>query len=239
MALKMDGAFRFGQRTDQTNPVRDIDGNIVRTTEGIYTSIKNRGTTLASSLFLTGTADVAFDTMSRILTYNNVSSPFVYMSLGIRIYQAIENAMKTYLDNNGTDYTSIINGVFNGLDVREVNMFFKYFVKTGRKYIFSLDNTLSNVDTYNTYGHEGENFAFVIPIQKNMSDPVTGTKLDNIMFVYKSHAGTNRKLKFWQDGANADIPIGALDTHLVYQLSHMGAEIVNADKCIAVSPFVP
>lgn len=233
-ALQADGALLFGQRNTNPNLIDPETGNVIRSTEGLVPSIRDRGTTIVST---PGTWSVAnFDEMVRVFDREGAPTNVLGM-MGLNKLQENQSILKAYFNNTNIQMAikQAEQGVFKGNASLAANLEFNYLTSGGYTFMFSKMGVFTNPKLYGADGYGMKNYALFIPVGK-LKDPKSGKMTDNIGFRYKQAAGYNRMLEVWNgDSGAGPVKVTSRDVQNMYWRGHIGAQHMGVNQMILVS----
>lgn len=233
MALRIDGALLFGQRTtNTTTPLVDSDtGRPIKTTEGLIPYIRRVGNeqTYTSGSFAVST----FDTLDNILDREHAGN-YILSLLGIKLHQDIENSLVQYFQNTNIQFArQAVNEVlFNKNESLAASVNFKYLVKSERTFLFKRMGVFNNPKLYGATGYDMPKYGVFMPINKR-KDPVSGNMVESIGVRYRGLGKYNRRMEVWQvGGAGEGLKVTEFDKRNTYMRAHIGAHFRGGNQFI-------
>jgi len=230
MSAHCSHVLLVGKKTTNSSLVDATTGEPVRTTEGLIPYVKAEGLTHPTNTF--GMGD--FDTIDRYLEQQHVGTN-VLVNLGINRYQQVEDAIKEYLDTNGTDYTQkVLNDQFGLSQASAATVNFKSFSKSGRNYMLRKMSSFSNPKLLGSSGFDYVNKAVFIPMNKQ-KDAKTGAWSSSMGYRYGSFNGYNRRMEMWSvAGAGNELKVSSIDRKDTYMRAHIGAHFMGGNRFVLV-----
>lgn len=237
MALAMDGAFTWGNETDNVTVTgADGLGNKVKTTKGLLRHVSELGKTME---YVEGSWDPTdLDAIGLYLKSQGVTSGFNFGWIGNEMMNDIENGMVDWLATNsgGTDYTNTVKSVFKGNDDLAVAVGFKAVKKGGITHILKPMDAWSMPKTWGSTGYDLSKYAVWTPLA-SFIDPKTNAKLDNIATRYRAMDGYSRRFETWTlAGAGNGPKVSAIDKTNTYFRSHLGLQAFKVNQMILSKP---
>ena len=234
---KMSGAFLFGQENTNTSMTQTTPRgatNPVGYTKGFFPTIDTNG-----EIFSIAPNTMTIDDFNNVGLYmlsQQTSSKVVMAAMGAKRRNEIDTLVKTYLNNNGTDYSAPVKSMLQGnsTDGRAALLEFNEIATGGYYYLLKTIEELSDPMTYGITGYDLDWTGFFITLS-SMKDPVTGAKLDNIATRYVEYNGYNRNYEMWRIGAaGGDTQNYTSDVdERVYNIrSHKGLQLLKMNQAI-------
>lgn len=235
MALRMDGALLWGQRTVNSALVDSDTGRPVKTTEGLIPYIRRVGN---EQSYTSGSFDVSeFDEMDNTLDREGAGN-YIMGLLGIKLHQDIENSLKTYFANTNIVFAKqTVNEVlFNSNESLGASVNFNYLTKSERTFLFKRMGNLNNPKTYGATGYDFNQYGVFMPINKK-KDPVSGNMVESIGVRYRGLGKYNRLMEVWQvGGAGEGLKVTEFDKRNTYQRTHIGAHFRGGNQFVLLEP---
>lgn len=242
MLTHIDGMFWHGQRTDNTagRAIDPVTNRPYKTSEGFIPYLRRLGNI---NPYTPGAYDVSeFDSYELTLEQNFVDPGIpVWMPMATKLYQEVENEMKTYLANTDVDYTRQATNdmLFNTAESKGVSINFKYLTKSGRTFMFDKLAGFSNLKTYGSSSYDYDKMGFIVPLEKRR-DPKSGGDIPAFGTRYRAMGSLNRRMiTTTLSGIGATmkgIPVHEIDKQNTYQMAHMGNEFMGANRMILIDP---
>lgn len=234
---KIDGAFTWGKTN--TNSVNQTTtrsaSNLVKTTKGLVPWISELGKQMTATA---GAFDVAdLDEITLYQKQQGVTSGYGVMFVGAEMAIDISNAIKDWNDGGGTDYTKIINSLFNGNEERAMSVNFTQFTKGSFTYLIKEVPAWSDPTTYSETGFGMPKMAICLPLE-SVKDAKSGDIMPNVSARYRALGNYSRKFEVWHDGAaggDAFKPYqGEVDEAMLYLRSHMGLQALKMNRGVII-----
>lgn len=237
---KINGAFLLGQQ--RTNPnMTEVTPqgatNNVNFTQGLIPTITTQGQT---TVIPTGTFDP--EDMYDISLYaksQGVTKPVMLMSMGQNRYNEVEQALKDYVQGNGTDFIKRAgDSIMGPNNDMMLHLGFKGMEIGGFQYLFNVINELSNPEGLGRAGYDLNKYAFVLPIEDVRNPTGKGTQ-KNIATRYIKKGNYSRKFEMWSEGAaggDTSNYTTDVDQKLYYMRTHIGFQILAANQMQIIKP---
>ena len=243
MALKADGAMFIGEETDNTHASFTVAaglpgaGNKPITTKGAIPWIRDLG--WAQPVTAGTYAFTDLDAASLYMRQNGVGSGLSLWLQGPRLANDVENAMKSYLNYTGVDYTRAIAAMFGSIpDAQQLAVSLNFGVITKGQMTFAtkvMDQWI-NPELYGASGYDFDQYGIMMPLA-TFKDPSSGQKLDNIALRYKAFNGYSRKFEVWNvAGAGGGLYVTDIDSKNTYMRSNIGLQIFKVNQMILNDP---
>lgn len=238
LALKMDGAFMWGQEADNIVVPSGVPGagNSIHTTKGLFPWAKELGkglTYTAGSWALTDMDAVSLYYLSQGLT----SDKCLFMA-GARLNLDIENGMVDFLGDEagGTSYTKIEKEVFKGNRELSLSINFKTFTKGGITYMLKPMESWSNPKTFGADGYDMDRYGLITPLSQ-VKDAKSGKMMNNIETRYRAKGDYSRRFEIWNlNGAGGGQYVTDIDKTNTQLRAHLGLQVLAANQLIHVKP---
>lgn len=238
LALKIDGAYLWGDETDNitVDAGEKGAGNTVKTTKGIMRHVKELGKSLeyAEGAF----SPLDLDDVGLYLKSQGITAGYAMFWLGARMYNDVENGMSDWLGDKsgGTDYTTAIKNIFGGNSDLAVNIGFRMIKKGGVTFSLQPMNAWSNPVTFGASGYNLDKYGLITPLNKFV-DPKTKKVLNNIETRYRAYNGYNRKFETWTvGGAGKGKLLTEYDEQNIYLRGHHGLQAFKVNQMIMFIP---
>lgn len=243
MALKADGALFIGDETTNTDSSFVVPagspgaGNRPYTTKGAVPWIRELGwakPVTPGSFTFTDLDDIALYQRQQ-----GVGSGLNMWLQGPRLANDVENAMKTYLQNTGVDYTRVIQQMFGNIPEAQqlaVSLNFGVITKGQMTFVAKVMDQWINPELYGASGYDFDQYGIVMPVS-TLKDPKNGKKLDNIALRYKALNGYSRRFEVWTvAGAGGGLYVTDIDSKNTYMRSHIGLQLFKANQMVLNDP---
>ena len=222
---KIDGALLFEDESDNLGQVQ--------TTKGLIpTALAADGNLGTTTLNVAG-----FQAIDAYL--RKVYAPDVICGyLARNKYVEFENAMQTLLSNTNIENArrQISDTMYGGNEAFEVLHQYQALMTQGRTFKIMNLRTMDDPTVWNTgvAGEPFQDYAFFIPGTKTTDAEGKHTSYFGVR--YKSHAGYDRKLEVWPDGAaGPGAKIGDIDQRLMYYRSDLGFHSLKTQQWATVT----
>jgi hypothetical protein len=199
----VSGMFFYGKMIDDT-------GRITQTTpNGITNNVSTAAGLLPTAAKLGWVNHISpgafvvedLDDIGLYMRTQGVTSNVYLHLIGADRYIEVENACKTFLQGNGTDFTKAALNVIQGADkeAKAVALGFSEIFKGQGHHIYKVVNRWSNPVGVGAADYDYKFYDVAFPMTSKQ-DPVTGKKLSNLISKYVDRNGYNRKLEYWETG---------------------------------------
>ena len=238
MALAMDGAFTWGDVTDNVTVGAGLEGagNLVKTTKGLMRHVSESGKTMT---YTDGSWDPTdLDAVGLYLKSQAITSGYVFGWIGADLMIDIENGMVDYLATNsgGTDYTKVVDKVFSGNKDLAVSIGFDVIKKGGITHILKPMDVWSNPKTFGATGYDLSDYGLFTPLSKFV-DPKSNKTMDNIATRYRAMDGYSRRFETWSvAGAGRGLKVSSIDKTNTFFRSHLGLQAFKLNQMILMKP---
>lgn len=240
MALAMDGAFTWGDVTDNVRVANDAPkgaGNLNKTTKGIMRHASELGhdVTYTENAF----TPVKFDQFGLYYKSQAVTSGYSFGWMGALAQNDVENGMTSWLGTNSdVNYTTAVKNVFNNNDKLAVGIGFDVIKKGGITHMLHSMDGWSNPKTFGAAGYDLAKYGLFTPLSK-FKDPKTGAVMDNIGTKYRAMDGYSRRFEIWSvAGAGNKMKVTDIDEENTYFRSHVGLQAFKVNQFITLKPTV-
>jgi len=240
MALASDGAFLFGEeRTNTTLKTKTGEegaGEFIEYTEGLFPKMRTHGHTIS---YTAGAFDALdFDQIGLYMKQQGVTSGFVVGMMGSEAYIDVREALKDYMDGNGTDYTNTVKALFGGdADLAAAVNF--QSVKLGNvTYVLRELDHFNNPKTFAISGYDMPKQGFFFPLSTTMAQ-VNGkkVKMDNIATRYLSKDGYSRRFETWATkGAGGGTYVHDVDKASFYARADIMLQALGMNQTVVMDP---
>lgn len=235
MALKIDGAITFQDRTTNLNMIDPETGTRVMTTEGVYPYARRRANPYPVAA---GAFDIDdFDAIDLIMEATD-SGNFNCVLSGATRYQNIENVLKTYHDDTNINYArQVVNEeLYGGAMSQDSSINFKVFTKSSRTNLLKRNHSFSNPTTYGAAGYDMKDWALFYPLNKTI-DPKDNSEYESMGYRYKELGGYNRMMEVWSiGGAGQGQKLTEYDKKDLFQRANIGAHNANGQQWVFCTP---
>jgi len=237
MSLAMDGAFTWGDETDNvTVPSGEPGaGNLVKTTKGIMRHATELGKTIT---YTEGSfSPTSLDQGGLYLKSQGITTGFVFGWVGANFSNDIENGMVSYLGNNSApDYTTVVDRLFGKNKDLAVSIGFSVIKKGGITYILKPMDSWSNPKTFGATGYDLGKYGLFTPLGR-LVDPVRNIPMDNIATRYRAYDGYSRRFETWSvSGAGNGRKVISIDKTNTFFRAHLGLQVFKANQFMIFKP---
>lgn len=238
LGLKMDGAFMFGQETSGTAAGLTVAGASgtfkLKTTKGLVPWIRDLGKVQSVTA---GSFDILdLDEASLYLKQQGIGSGVAVWMVGPELSNDIENAMKTYLNYTGVDYTTVASKLFNGDPEMSAAFGFSAIKKGSMFFALKVMDQWNNPETFGATGYNLSKYGIIAPLA-TYKDPKTGVKLNNISTKFRALDGYSRRFETWSvKGAGGGLYVTDVDRADFYLRTHVGLQVVKANQFVLQDP---
>lgn len=232
MALSMDGAFTWGDETDNVNvPAGEAGaGNLNKTTKGLFRHAQELGKALTYT-------ENAFDPtdMNQMGLYylsQGVTTGYAFGWIGAAFMNDIEDGMVDYLANTSVNYTNAVKTVLGGNEDLGVAVGFQAIKKGGITHMLRPMNAWSNPKTLGATGYDMPTRGLFTPLSKFVS-PKNNAKLDNVSTRYRAMDGYSRRFETWTvQGAGKGLKVISIDKQNTFFRSHVGLQAFKVNQFV-------
>ena len=237
MALKIDGAFTWGDESDNLFVPQGEKGagNKVKMTKGVMRHVKELGKTLQYTEGSWTPTDL--DQVGLYLKSQGINTGYAMAFLGAMLQLDIENGMVDYLGAKSTpDYTHAVKQVFGGNEDLAASIGFSIIKKGGVKYMLKPMDVWSNPMTFGASGYNLDKYGLIIPLAK-FTDPKTKKVMNNIETRYRAMDGYSRRFETWTvAGAGNGMKVSEIDETNTYFRAHLGLQAMKVNQMIMLTP---
>lgn len=235
MALKIDGAFTWGDITDNVTVAADAAdgaGNLVKTTKGLMRWVSELGKELNYTQNAFDPEDL--DQVGLYLKSQGITSGYVFGWIGNLLMNDIENGMVDYLASNagGTTYTTAVKQVFKGNENLAAAIGFDAIKKGGITHLLHPMDVWSNPKTFGATGYDLAEYGLFTPLSKFVN-PQTNGIMDNIATRYRKLGNYNRRFETWTvRGAGNGLKVHDIDKTNTFFRSHLGLQAFKINQML-------
>lgn len=238
LGLKWDGAYTFGQ--ENTNATLIVPtgvpgaGNKITTTKGLVPWIRDLGKVMTTDPLTWAITDL--DDVGLYYKSQAITTGAILWMIGAKLNNTVENKAKTYLDNTGVDFTSIVNTYFNGDKSLALSVDFSVIRKGGLTFIKKPMDVWSNPKTFGATGYNMDEYGIMGPL-RTVRNPNTGARMMNIASRYRALGNYSRRFEVWSvRGAGVGLKVTDVDREDTYLRSHQGLQVYGANQFILQDP---
>lgn len=231
MALKIDGAIEFQERTTNAALVGE-NGLPLKTTEGYLQYAKRRANPYPVA---SGAMDVDdFDAIDLIMEATD-SGNFDMVMAGAKRMQNIDNALFGFFaDSSDTFISRVVNEeLYGGRKSQDAVVDFKFLTKSGRTHMFKRNRNWSDPTRYGAdAAYKMQDWALFYQLNRDVSE-VTGESYESIGYRYKEKGGYNRMMEvFTIGGAGNGAKQNDLDKRDFHQRCDIGCHSANGQQMV-------
>tara|TARA_R110000751_G_scaffold79121_2_gene159557 strand:+ start:3563 stop:4942 length:1380 start_codon:yes stop_codon:yes gene_type:complete len=213
MALKVNGALLFSQRSNNTANLTDPDtGRAIRTTEGLVPFITRTG----HQKFYTGGSFSVQNFNDAVKTLDKEFAPNYICALnGIDLDIEIEDALVDYFKDTNINYaqSGMAKSLLGGNEGLAASVGFRYLMKGQRTFGFKRMGVFSHDKLYGAPGYNTAGLGVLIPMSK-VKDKKTMMEVPTFGMRYKKLGKYDRMMEVWNvNGAGVGTKVIADDLH--------------------------
>lgn len=220
MALKVNGALLFSERTDQ-NIVDPNTGRNIRTTEGLIPYITRTG----HQKFYAGGSFSVQNFNDAVKTLDKEFAPNYICALnGIDLDIEIEDALVDYFKDTNINYAQggMAKSLLGGNEGLAASVGFRYLMKGQRTFGFKRMGVFSHDKLYGAPGYNTAGLGVLIPMGKT-KDKKTMNEIPTFGMRYKKLGSYERMMEVWSvNGAGPGTKVLADDIHNFYLRCDIG-----------------
>lgn len=242
----LSGAYLFGnlnQSAITQTSARTSKTNYVYTMKGLIPTIQDLGNTyeIAANAF-------DLDDLYNIKDYmirEGITSNTALLAVGSKLSKNIDDAIKTYLQGNGTDFTKEVMDFFdlngNGNDTSRkdmaIAMGFRNIYMYGFNWVKNEINEFSDPTSFGAPGYNYPTAGLVIPMGY-VKQPNGANSEMNIAEKYVEANGYSRKVEIIPiaGAGNWNPKVIADDLAEIQTRMHRGLQIMSANNCTYIPP---
>ncbi len=237
LSIIEDGAYLFGEENTNSVVVKPGvpgAGNLKRTTKGIIPWLRDLGYTFP---YTPGTLTITdLDTIGLYLKSQGLSTDVVWLGVGARLMNEINNAAVTF-EGDATSHTKVVNSVFKGNDELSLSVNYRIIVKGGITFMLHEIGNFSNPKTFGTTGYNFDKYGICIPLS-NVKDAQSGLVTPNISSFYRAKGAYNRRYEvFTIGGAGGGQYITSIDKTNTFWRTHHGLKFVKVNQGVLFDPI--
>lgn len=237
LSLKMDGAYTWGVESDNVTATADNGSvNKVKTTRGVFPWVDALGKKINVT---PGAFDILdLDEVGLYLKSQGITSGIVLVMTGAKLTNDLDNAVKDYIDGNGTDLTRVEKTLFKGNRELSLSLNVKVITKGGITFVIKPMDVWSNPKTFGNTGYNLDQYGLWCPITQ-VKDPMNGALMPNIASRYRAMGGYSRRFETWRlAGAGGGLYVKSIDEENTEFRAHHGLQMFKVNQMGMFKPGV-
>lgn len=221
--MDVDFAMIMQERADG---LVDVNGDAIRTTEGLIPSIEAHGNTFNGPI--NALSDI--DDIVKILDKQRGSVENVWLA-GINQDINIDNVLIAQTINGGISYNTFGDG---DAKQRGIDLGFSSFRKGSFSFHKRKASEFNHPNVTGSAGHTWPDVGIIMPTDKGM-DPETSKSIDSIRMRYKAAPGSDRRGQHWTTGAQSRVNKTDVDELRMHYLTEAGLEVFGLHRFMFIS----